>query len=264
MWRHCPHRRGTYRQDAVPGVQGGVLVPFDFTGVSSSGSSNLRLLPIKTWHSATVAIHGLFYEAGIPVRVPPSLSHTGGSRTHSNGCGIPWPGCRGGSRHISRYLCQDMGGTNAWMGEAAGQDCALFLWRILRADKAPPALWSLASAPVASFDSSAQKQMDLTAITQHHNEVGNLKHPLHWLPLMLESLNGWSAALVPRENQSHFQLLNMQKFPIHAEVLLHRDYKNTQWNLNLPLVTLGRQWGTGLWCELGQKGNTSVPADGQS
>lgn len=135
MRRHCPHRRGTYRQDTAPGVQGGVLVPFDFTGVSSSGSSNPRLLPIKTWHSATAGVHGLFYEAGIPVPVPPL--HTGGSRTHSIGCGISWPGCRGGTRHISRYLCQDMGGT-----KAAGQCCALFLWRILRADKAPPALWS--------------------------------------------------------------------------------------------------------------------------
>lgn len=119
-------------------LQGGVLVSFAFRGVSGSGSSNPRLLPMKTWHSATVEIHGLFYKAGIPAPAP--LLHMSRNSTHSTGCGIPWPGCRGDTWHISSYLCQDMGCTNAW--RASGQCCALFLRRILQADKGPLTLWA--------------------------------------------------------------------------------------------------------------------------
>lgn len=56
----------------------GALVPFDFRGISSSGSSNLRLLPIKTWHITTFEIHGLVYEAGI--QPPTPQLHTGGEQ----------------------------------------------------------------------------------------------------------------------------------------------------------------------------------------
>lgn len=143
-------------------------MPFDFRGVSSSGSSNPRRLPIKTWHSATIEIHGLFYEAA-----PAPPLHMGGNRTQHR----LWdPPGRGAGETSGTFPVIPGRIWNAQMhgwARVAGQGCALFLWRIPQAEKAPPASWASASAPAESFD-SAQKQTDLIAITQHHNEVWKL------------------------------------------------------------------------------------------
>lgn len=115
MQPSLPTRRGTYRQDAAPGVQGGLLVPFGFRGVSSSGSSSPRLLPIKTWHSEQ--LKSMDYFTRLESRRPPRRRTWDGAG-HSTGCGIPPAGVQ--RRHLAHsqlplsgdgmYKCTDSEG----------------------------------------------------------------------------------------------------------------------------------------------------------
>lgn len=185
-------------------------MPFDFRGISSSGSSNPRLLPIKTWHSATAEIHGLSYEAGIPA--PASLLHTDRSRTQSTGCGIPpstgaekapgtFPVTPSG---YGMYKCMDGRGllgsaTLCFCREPCGQ-IRLFQ---------PCGLWPLLQQ--RALIQPKTKWISLPSLSTTLKS-GHLKHLLHQHPVMLESLNGLSVAVFPQGKSETFSAL------AHAEV----------------------------------------------
>lgn len=188
----------------------GVLVPFDFRGISSSGSSNPRLLPIKTWHSATAEIHGLSYEAGIPVPAP--LLQTDRSRTQSTSCGIP--PARVQRRHLAHfqlplsgygmYKCTDGRGL---LGSATLCFCREPCRQIRLFQ--PCGLWTLLQQ--RALIQPKTKWISLPSLSTTLKS-GHLKHLLHQHPVMLESLNGLSAAVFPQGKSETFSAL------AHAEV----------------------------------------------